>query len=101
MTKNVKPRNGGRVLIDALIQHGVEMAFCVPGESYLAALDALHDSKDKIKLIVCRQEGGAAYDGRRLRQADRQARHLLRDPRPRRHQCLASASTPPSRTRRR
>lgn len=61
MTKNVKPRNGGRILIDALIQHGVEMAFCVPGESYLAALDALHDSQDKIKLIVCRQEGGAAY----------------------------------------
>lgn len=61
MTKNVKPRNGGRILIDALIGHGVEMAFCVPGESYLAALDALHDSQDKIKLIVCRQEGGAAY----------------------------------------
>ncbi len=61
MTKNVKPRNGGRILIDALINHGVEMAFCVPGESYLAALDALHDSSDKIKLIVCRQEGGAAY----------------------------------------
>lgn len=61
MTKNITKRNGGRVLIDALIQHGVEMAFCVPGESYLAALDALHDSQDKIKLIVCRQEGGAAY----------------------------------------
>jgi acetolactate synthase-1/2/3 large subunit len=61
MTKNVTPRNGGRILIDALIQHGVDMAFCVPGESYLAALDALHDSQDKIRLIVCRQEGGAAY----------------------------------------
>jgi acetolactate synthase-1/2/3 large subunit len=61
MTKNITKRNGGRVLIDALIQHGVDMAFCVPGESYLAALDALHDSQDKIQLIVCRQEGGAAY----------------------------------------
>jgi acetolactate synthase-1/2/3 large subunit len=61
MTKNVTPRNGGRILIDALIQNGVELAFCVPGESYLAALDALHDSQDKIRLIVCRQEGGAAY----------------------------------------
>ncbi|MDY0873027.1 thiamine pyrophosphate-binding protein [Dongia rigui] len=61
MSKNVKPRNGGRILIDALIGHGVDMAFCVPGESYLAALDALHDSQDKIKLVVCRQEGGAAY----------------------------------------
>jgi len=61
MSKNVKPRNGGRILIDALIGHGVDLAFCVPGESYLAALDALHDSQDKIKLVVCRQEGGAAY----------------------------------------
>ena len=61
MSKNTKPRNGGRILIDQLIQHGVDLAFCVPGESYLAALDALHDSQDKIKLIVCRQEGGAAY----------------------------------------
>ena len=54
-------RNGGKVLIDALRNHGVDMAFCVPGESYLAALDALHDAKDQIRLIVCRQEGGAAY----------------------------------------
>ncbi|OBZ94810.1 thiamine pyrophosphate-binding protein [Pararhizobium polonicum] len=58
-TRNV--RNGGQVLIDALRIHGVERAFCVPGESYLAALDALHDAADDIELIVCRQEGGAAY----------------------------------------
>jgi acetolactate synthase-1/2/3 large subunit len=54
-------RSGGQILIDALKIHGVDTAFCVPGESYLAALDALHDAKDQIKLIVCRQEGGAAY----------------------------------------
>lgn len=54
-------RSGGQVLIDALKIHGVDMAFCVPGESYLAALDALHDARGQIKLIVCRQEGGAAY----------------------------------------
>jgi acetolactate synthase-1/2/3 large subunit len=54
-------RSGGQVLIDALRIHGVERAFCVPGESYLAALDALHDASDDIELIVCRQEGGAAY----------------------------------------
>jgi acetolactate synthase-1/2/3 large subunit len=54
-------RTGGQVLIDALKVHGVDMAFCVPGESYLAALDALHDARDEIKLVVCRQEGGAAY----------------------------------------
>jgi acetolactate synthase-1/2/3 large subunit len=61
MSQNIAPRNGGRILIDALIQHGVDLAFCVPGESYLAALDALHDSQVRIKLVVCRQEGGAAY----------------------------------------
>ena len=51
-------RSGGRILIDQLELHGVDHAFCVPGESYLAALDALHDSS--IELTVCRQEGGAA-----------------------------------------
>jgi acetolactate synthase-1/2/3 large subunit len=54
-------RTGGQVLIDQLKIHGVDSVFCVPGESYLAALDALHDARDRIKLIVCRQEGGAAY----------------------------------------
>src|SRR5918994_8008005 len=52
-------RTGGQVLIDQLRIHGVDLAFCVPGESYLAALDALHDAPE-IQLIVCRQEGGAA-----------------------------------------
>ncbi|MGH7006319.1 MAG: thiamine pyrophosphate-binding protein, partial [Alphaproteobacteria bacterium] len=52
-------RTGGQVLIDQLRIHGVDMVFCVPGESYLAALDALHDAPE-IQLIVCRQEGGAA-----------------------------------------
>jgi acetolactate synthase-1/2/3 large subunit len=54
-------RSGGQVLIDALKIHGVDTAFCVPGESYLAALDALYDARDSIRLIVCRQEGGASY----------------------------------------
>ncbi|MCS4061354.1 thiamine pyrophosphate-binding protein [Pseudomonas putida] len=54
-------RSGGQVLVDALRINGVERAFCVPGESYLAVLDALHDVQDEIDLIVCRQEGGAAY----------------------------------------
>ncbi len=52
-------RSGGQVLIDQLRIHGADMAFCVPGESYLAALDALYDAPE-IRLIVCRQEGGAA-----------------------------------------
>ena len=52
------PRTGGRILVDQLLRHGVKHAFCVPGESYLEVLDALHDSD--IELTVCRQEGGAA-----------------------------------------
>ena len=61
MSDNTAVRSGGQVLVDALRVNGVERAFCVPGESYLAVLDALHDVQDEIDLIVCRQEGGAAY----------------------------------------
>jgi len=61
MTASLKLRTGGAVLVDALRIHGVETAFCVPGESYLAALDALYDAQDEIRLIVARQDGGAAY----------------------------------------
>jgi acetolactate synthase-1/2/3 large subunit len=52
---------GGRLLVDALRTHGADMAFCVPGESYLAVIDALYDEREHIKLVVCRQEGGAAF----------------------------------------
>jgi len=51
-------RSGGEVLVDQLIVHGARHVFCVPGESYLAALDAFHDRD--IAVTVCRQEGGAA-----------------------------------------
>ncbi|MFZ4288138.1 thiamine pyrophosphate-binding protein [Variovorax sp. HJSM1_2] len=54
----IAPRTGGQILVDQLIQHGVEQLFCVPGESFLAVLDALHDAS--IAVSVCRQEGGAA-----------------------------------------
>ena len=47
--------------MDCLKVHGVELAFCVPGESYLAVLDALYDAREQVRLIVCRQEGGAAF----------------------------------------
>ncbi|MGL4975739.1 MAG: thiamine pyrophosphate-binding protein [Bosea sp. (in: a-proteobacteria)] len=53
----MKTRTGGEILVDQLMIHGVTDAFCVPGESYLAVLDALHDAK--IKVTVCRAEGGA------------------------------------------
>jgi acetolactate synthase I/II/III large subunit len=51
-------RTAARVLVDQLRVHGVTHVFCVPGESYLAVLDAFHDCD--LALTVCRQEGGAA-----------------------------------------
>ncbi|MSQ72736.1 MAG: thiamine pyrophosphate-binding protein [Betaproteobacteria bacterium] len=61
MTGGRGARSGGQLLVDALRVHGVDTAFCVPGESYLAVLDALYDARDAIKLVVCRQDGGASY----------------------------------------
>ncbi|MFA7679972.1 MAG: thiamine pyrophosphate-binding protein [Pigmentiphaga sp.] len=54
-------RTGGQVLVDALRIQGVDTAFCVPGESFLAVLDALHQVRDALRLVVCRQEGGAGF----------------------------------------
>jgi len=51
---------GGEALIDALITNGAKRAFGVPGESYLAALDALHDRSSELDFIICRHEAGAA-----------------------------------------
>jgi acetolactate synthase I/II/III large subunit len=53
-------RTGGQLVVDQLAIHGVDLAFCVPGESYLAVLDALHDARDRIRLINARHEAGAA-----------------------------------------
>ncbi|MGL4287512.1 MAG: thiamine pyrophosphate-binding protein [Phreatobacter sp.] len=59
MTKpQTNARTGGQILVDQLVAQGIERVTCVPGESYLAALDALHDSA--IDVVVCRAEGGAA-----------------------------------------
>jgi acetolactate synthase-1/2/3 large subunit len=52
-------RHGGKILIDQLEIQGVTTVFTVPGESFLAALDGLHDS-NQIRTVICRQEGGAA-----------------------------------------
>ena len=52
-------RAGGRILVDQLVIHGAELVFCVPGESYLAALDALHDTP-QIRLIAGRMEASCA-----------------------------------------
>jgi acetolactate synthase I/II/III large subunit len=51
-------RTGAKILVDQLVAHGVDTAFCVPGESYIAVLDALHDAP--IRLVVARHEAGAA-----------------------------------------
>jgi acetolactate synthase I/II/III large subunit len=51
-------RRGGKLLVDQLVVHGTEIAFCVPGESYLEVLDGLYDAP--LRLITCRHEGGAA-----------------------------------------
>ena len=52
-------RSAAKILVDQLKLHGADTAFGVPGESYLALLDALYDA-NSIRLVVCRQEGGAA-----------------------------------------
>ena len=56
-----KHQNGGQLLIDCLITLGARHSFGVPGESYLAVLDALHDTKGKLDFTLCRNEGGASF----------------------------------------
>lgn len=58
MRANDGTRTAAEVLVDQLVIHGMRHAFCVPGESYIAALDAFHDRA--VALTVCRQESGAA-----------------------------------------
>jgi acetolactate synthase-1/2/3 large subunit len=61
MTTSPPPaRSGGRILVDQLLAQGCDRIFTVPGESFLAVLDALHDTP-AIDLVVCRQEGGVGF----------------------------------------
>ena len=60
MTTSPLPRTGGRILVDQLVAQGCDRIFTVPGESFLAVLDALHDTP-QIDLVVCRQEGGVGF----------------------------------------
>jgi hypothetical protein len=55
----IQLRTGGRILVESLRIHGVERVFCVPGESYLDVLDALHDARE-LSVVVCKHEGAAA-----------------------------------------
>jgi acetolactate synthase-1/2/3 large subunit len=54
-------RNGGQLLVDSLVAQGATRGFGVPGESYLAVLDALHDVQGTLDFVLCRNEGGAAF----------------------------------------
>src|SRR5499433_987185 len=58
MRDQTNTRTAAEALVDQLVANGVRHAFCVPGESYLAVLDAFHDRD--VAVTVCRQEGGAA-----------------------------------------
>jgi acetolactate synthase I/II/III large subunit len=61
MTDSHKPaRTGGRILVDQLLIQGCDRIFTVPGESFLAVLDALHDTPE-IQTVICRQEGGVGF----------------------------------------
>ncbi|KRC70972.1 thiamine pyrophosphate-binding protein [Achromobacter sp. Root83] len=52
---------GGQHVVRALLEHGVDTVFGVPGESYLDVLDALYAEQDRIRLVSCRHEGAAAF----------------------------------------
>ena len=54
-------RPAGHALVEALVAQGVDTAFGVPGESYLAVLDGFYEHRDRIRFVACRQEGGAAF----------------------------------------
>ena len=54
-------RNGGQLLVESLVALGATKGFGVPGESYLAVLDALHDWQGRLDFVLCRNEGGAAF----------------------------------------
>lgn len=52
---------GGALLVQCLIEEGVKVAYGVPGESYLAVLDALYDARNQMRMIGARHEGGASF----------------------------------------
>lgn len=55
-----KGQTAAQLLVACLAEQGTDRIFTVPGESFLAVLDALHD-RSKIETVICRQEGGAAF----------------------------------------
>lgn len=61
MKKNPDKILGGHLLIKCLIKNGANMVFGVPGESFLAALDGMHQYSKQLEFVACRHEGGAAF----------------------------------------
>ncbi|PXZ72866.1 thiamine pyrophosphate-binding protein, partial [Pseudomonas aeruginosa] len=59
MSDSLPQRNGGQILVEALRRNAVDTVYCIPGESYLPVLDALHDANG-IRTIVTRHEGAAS-----------------------------------------
>lgn len=53
--------NGGKLLVECLLALGATKSFGVPGESYLAVLDALYETAGRLDYVLCRNEGGAAF----------------------------------------
>lgn len=60
MIPTTREASGGQFAVESLLRHGVDTVFCVPGESYLAVLDAFYDVRDRLRLVSCRHESGAA-----------------------------------------
>lgn len=61
MNEPLRSRLAGHALVEALVAQGVDTCFGVPGESYLAVLDGLHEQREHIRFVACRHEGGAAF----------------------------------------
>ena len=59
MPRPANSRSAAQLLVATLEAHGVDRVFCVPGESYLAVLDALYGRP--IEVITCRHESGAGF----------------------------------------
>ncbi|MCQ9386756.1 thiamine pyrophosphate-dependent enzyme [Brevibacterium moorei] len=59
-TAHDAPRLAGHAVVEQLVEYGVDTAYAVPGESYLAVLDGMYEHADEIRLVTARQEGGAS-----------------------------------------
>jgi acetolactate synthase-1/2/3 large subunit len=61
MTAATKTMSGGEAIVDALIRHGVDTAFGIPGVQLDPLFAALHDCQNQLRVIHTRHEQGAGY----------------------------------------